>query len=155
CLESGEVSELEALARWRHPERGVISPGDFIPSAEETGMIVPLGLSAMREAAEQICLLRRQFSALADPSLAVNVSSKQLGRREIVDEMQEILDETGIDPRWLKLELTESAIMTSGAHVSATLNKLRSMNLRLHLDDFGTGYSSLGYLHRMPIDALK
>lgn len=154
-LETGAVCELEALVRWQHPERGLVPPGDFIPIAEETGMIIPIGAWVMREAASQLRRWESLFPWIGALSVAVNVSGKQFKDPKVVEEIQAILKETGLEPNRLHLEITESSAMECAANTMATLRRMNELNLQLHLDDFGTGYSSLSYLHRMPVDALK
>jgi len=154
-IATGALIEVEALVRWQHPERGTICPNDFIPIAEETGLILPLGSWVLREACRQLKQWQAQFPDLADLAIGVNVSGRQFARLEIVGEVQRVLSETGLHPRYLKLEITETALMENGGPAMEALAALRETGVRFHLDDFGTGYSSLGYLHRMPIDTLK
>jgi len=152
-LASGVVDHFEALVRWRHPERGLVSPAEFIPLAEETGLVIPLGLWVIRQACEQIVLWRRDLPFARTVSVAVNVASTQLARPEFAAQVKHILDVTGAPASSLELELTESSMMDEGAVATCAL--LRTLGVRLHLDDFGTGYSSLAYLTRVPVDALK
>jgi diguanylate cyclase len=154
-LETGEVRELEALVRWQHPERGLITPDAFVPLAEETGLIVPLGYWVLREACADLRRWQAKAPSIQDMAIGVNVSAKQFAQSDIVEEISQILKSTGVEPRQLKLEITESAIMEDGGTTLAGLARLRELDLQFRLDDFGTGYSSLSYLHRMPIDALK
>jgi diguanylate cyclase (GGDEF)-like protein/PAS domain S-box-containing protein len=152
-LTSGEIAHVEALVRWRHPTRGLVSPADFIPLAEETGLIVPLGDFVLREACRQIRDWRERLPAYRAPSVAINVSSKQFARSSFVDEVKGILRATSTAPSALKLEITEGATMEACA--VDTCARLSELGIEMHLDDFGTGYSSLSYLHRMRIHALK
>jgi EAL domain-containing protein (putative c-di-GMP-specific phosphodiesterase class I) len=152
---SGELSGFEALVRWQHPERGIISPEQFIPLAEETGLIVPLGLGVLREACNQ--LRKWQQGSLADRDLimSVNLSAKQLIQSDLIEKVEEVLTESGINPWLLKLEITESVVMENAELAAVTLARLRGLGVRLSIDDFGTGYSSLSYLNRFPVDTLK
>jgi diguanylate cyclase (GGDEF)-like protein len=154
-LASGRVVGFEALVRWQHPERGLVPPGRFVPLAEETGLIVPIGLFVLREASRQAALWRSRFPDNRPLSVSVNLSAVQLSRPGLADRVAEILEETGLDGRDLSLEITESAIMRDEAAVSAAFSRLKDLGVRLHVDDFGTGYSSLAALHRYPVDALK
>ncbi|HEV8137827.1 MAG TPA: bifunctional diguanylate cyclase/phosphodiesterase [Pyrinomonadaceae bacterium] len=152
---SGELSGFEALVRWQHPERGIISPDQFIPLAEETGLIVPLGLGVLREACGQ--LRKWQQGSLADRDLimSVNLSAKQLIQADLIEKVEEVLSESGINPWQLKLEITETVVMENAELAAVTLARLRGLGVRLSIDDFGTGYSSLSYLNRFPVDTLK
>jgi diguanylate cyclase (GGDEF)-like protein/PAS domain S-box-containing protein len=153
-LESGTLSGFEALLRWRHPERGIVSPDDFIPVAEATGLIVYIGQWAIREACRQIQVWQGQFPD--EPlAISVNLSSVQLSQPGLVEEIGRVLDETGIDGKHLKLEITESVLVDNAESAVVTLRQIKALNIRLCLDDFGTGYSSLSYLHRLPIDTIK
>jgi EAL domain-containing protein (putative c-di-GMP-specific phosphodiesterase class I) len=144
--------------RWQHPERGLVSPADFIPIAEETGLIIPIGLWVLREACRQLRSWQ-EISSITDncPNLTMNVnlSAKQLAQPDLIDQIEKILHETGLAPHYLKLEITESAIMDNVDAVTDVLLQLRERGIQLGIDDFGTGYSSLSYLHRFPIMALK
>jgi len=154
-LESGEISGLEALLRWNHPQRGIIPPLDFIPLAEETGLIVPIGHWVLQEACRQGKALQGRFPH--DPPLyvTVNLSVRQLQRAEIVDEVAEILRESGLDPGTLALEITESVMMQDMELSIQRLTELKALGVKLAVDDFGTGYSSLNYIRRFPVDILK
>ena len=151
-LFSGEVRRFEALARWNHPTRGLIPPADFIPLAEECGLILPLGRFVLEAACRQVCEWREGLPG-QDVSVAVNVSNRQFAAPGFVAEVKAILAKTGADASAIRIEVTESATMSATA--MATCEELRTLGLQLYLDDFGTGYSSLSYLHRMPIQALK
>jgi diguanylate cyclase (GGDEF)-like protein/PAS domain S-box-containing protein len=154
-LDNFSLRGFEALVRWRHPERGFISPIDFIPVAEETGMIIQIGEWVLREACRQI--QRWQVVFPSDPPLfiSVNLSGKQFTQADLIHEVAYILSETRIDPHSLKLEITESMVMENIEAATEMLNELRALGVQLSIDDFGTGYSSLSYLHRFPIDTLK
>jgi diguanylate cyclase (GGDEF)-like protein/PAS domain S-box-containing protein len=154
-LQTGRIAGFEALVRWQHPELGLILPDDFIPLAEETGLIVPIGLWVLREACQQIARLQEGAGRDRQVTVAVNLSVKQLGQPDLVERVAEVLGETGIDPVLLKLEITESVIMHNPEGVTDVLHRLKALGLQLYIDDFGTGYSSLHYLHRLPLDALK
>jgi diguanylate cyclase (GGDEF)-like protein/PAS domain S-box-containing protein len=154
-IKTGQMVEVEALVRWEHPKRGMILPSEFIPLAEETGLIIPMGNWALQEACRQIKLWQTQMPHHRDLAVAVNVSGCQFARAEMSDQVIRALADSGLHARQLKLEITETSIMEIGDSALAKLNTLRDMGVQFHLDDFGTGYSSLSYLHRMPIEALK
>ena len=149
------ICGFEALIRWQHPDRGLIFPGDFISTAEEAGVIVPIGSWVLREACSQMA--EWQSSNVPGPPLtiSVNVSGKQFAQSDLIEEIERTLRETGLPASSLKLELTESIIMERTESVVATLRGLKALGVRLAIDDFGTGYSSLSYVHRFPIDSLK
>jgi EAL domain-containing protein (putative c-di-GMP-specific phosphodiesterase class I) len=151
-LADNRLAGFEALARWNHPTRGFISPASFIPIAEETGMIVTLGLYVLRTACQQ---LRRW--QLLDPTLgiSVNVSGRQFADAAFVDRARRILEDTGVAASSLRLEVTESVIMDKAEIAADALKALKSLGVQLSIDDFGTGYSSLSYLHKFPFDILK
>ncbi len=153
CLETGQARHMEALVRWRQQDR-FTSPAEFIPLAEETGLIVPLGHWVLEQACRQLQRWRSELQA-EDLSVSVNVSRKQFSHPDFVQDVRGILEATGVSPKNVRLEITESVLMESGPGMLEVLNGLRELELKLHLDDFGTGYSSLSYLQRMPIDALK
>ncbi|MBY4676477.1 putative bifunctional diguanylate cyclase/phosphodiesterase [Marinobacterium arenosum] len=152
-LQSGRVQALEALIRWRHPTEGVVAPNDFIPKAEQTGLIKPIG----RWVLEQACHSARQIQQLGLPPLkmSVNLSARQFDDEQLVDQISEILDQTGLEPRYLELEITEGVLMDNLQQAARILQRLRAMGIRIAIDDFGTGYSSLNYLKKMPVDVLK
>ncbi len=151
----GRLMGFEALVRWNHPERGLISPVAFIPLAEESGLIVHIGRWVLRAACEQMRHWQQAFPRRPALTVSVNLSARQLLHPEILPEIRRTLRETGLSPRHLKLEITESAMMEDADRAIELLTVLKRTRLRLMLDDFGTGYSSLSYLHRLPIDALK
>ncbi|AWK84817.1 sensor domain-containing protein [Azospirillum thermophilum] len=154
-LEDGAVAGFEALMRWEHPERGLVPPGDFIPLAEESGLIVPMGRWALREAARQAACWQARFPRPQPLFISVNVSSRQFRDDDLVGLVREVLAESGIAPSSLKLELTESLLMEDPDRCRERMMEIRAMDVRLSIDDFGTGYSSLAYLHRFPVDTLK
>ncbi|HET9578072.1 MAG TPA: EAL domain-containing protein, partial [Usitatibacter sp.] len=152
-LDRGRCVGAEALVRWQHPERGLLGPGEFIPLAEETGLIVPIGEWVLREAATEAA---RWATASSEPlTLSVNLSARQLAQQDLVAMVRRAMAETGIDPATLCLEITESAVMESGSATTAQLRALKSLGIRLAIDDFGTGFSSLAHLRRFPIDEIK
>jgi EAL domain-containing protein (putative c-di-GMP-specific phosphodiesterase class I) len=155
ALDNFRLRGFEALVRWQHPERGFISPMDFIPVAEETGMIVPLGEWVMREACRQMHDWQMQFPLDQPLFITVNLSSKQFSQTQLISTFAMILQETGVKPQSVKLEITESVVMENIETATEMLRQLRSLGVKLAIDDFGTGYSSLSYLHRFPIDTLK
>jgi diguanylate cyclase (GGDEF)-like protein/PAS domain S-box-containing protein len=154
-LSNQRITGFEALIRWNHPTRGLLYPSEFIPVAEETGLIVPLGLWVLREACRQMA--DWQKSMISDPPLtiSVNLSFKQLAEPGLAGEVERILAETGLDPRTLKLEMTESSLMENVHLASATLGRFKELKIGLEIDDFGTGYSSLSYLRQLPFDTVK
>jgi diguanylate cyclase (GGDEF)-like protein len=152
-LESGEISGFEALVRWRHPQRGLMSPGEFLPIAEETGLIIPMGWWILREACRQTRTWQKRFPDKSNLTVSVNLSPKHLSQPDVVQQIEQALKVTSLPPKTLKLEITEGAIMEDSA--IEPLEKLKALKVDLHLDDFGTGYSSLRYLHKFPIDASK
>lgn len=155
ALDTGQITGFEALIRWEHPERGIISPAEFIGVAEETGLIVPIGRWVLREACRQLQEWKQRFPTQPSLSVGVNLSVRQLLQPELVAEVQQTLRETGLDAHSLKLEITESMLVENAETVSNVLERMRSLGIQLYLDDFGTGYSSLGYLHRLSVDTLK
>jgi len=154
-LENFRLRGFEALVRWQHPERGFISPMDFIPVAEETGMIIQLGEWVLREACGQMQRWQKSFPLDQPLSVAVNLSSKQFSQTTLISRVAMILQETGVNPHTVKLEITESVVMENIDTATDMLRQLRGLGVKLAIDDFGTGYSSLSYLHRFPIDTLK
>ena len=154
-LEDETIAGAEALLRWEHAERGLIPPLDFIPLAEEMGLIVPIGRWVLRTACAQAVDWSRRFPELGPLTLSVNVSARQLQDRTFVGEVAEILSEHGLSPERVVLELTESSLVEDPDQAVRRLQALRELGIRLAIDDFGTGYSSLGYLQRYPIEILK
>lgn len=155
ALDDFHVCGFEALVRWQHPERGLISPLDFIPVAEEGGQILRIGQWVLREACQQLKRWQEKFPADKSLYVTVNLSAKQFAQPDLVAQVKEILAETDLDPNTLKLEITESVLMDDFESAADLLFQLRALGVRLSIDDFGTGYSSLTYLHRFPIDTLK
>ena len=154
-LESGRISGVEALIRWIHPVRGLVPPLEFVPWAEETGLIVPIGRWVLRVACESAVLLQERFPSDPPFHMAVNLSARQLQRPEIVDEVRSILRETRLPADSLILEITESVMMADMELSIARLTELKGLGVKLAIDDFGTGYSSLNYVRRFPVDILK
>lgn len=152
-LLSEEIEGAEALVRWYHPERGLISPGEFIPLAEKTGFIIPLGEWILKTA----CAQAKDWQATGYPPIriAVNLSGHQFNQPHLGKVIVEILKETGLDPNYLELELTESTVMQNPEIAIATLTQLKALGIQISIDDFGTGYSSLSYLRQLPFDILK
>ncbi|WP_122667150.1 EAL domain-containing protein [Pseudomonas viridiflava] len=152
-LATGRLDAAEALVRWRHPERGMVPPGDFISLAEETGLIVSIGEIVLREACRQAC--EWQSQGLEPIRVSVNLSVHQLRQGKLVSLVRQVLEETGLAPHWLELELTESQLLDNVEHIITTFQQLRELGVKLAIDDFGTGYSSLSYLKRFPVDYVK
>src|SRR2546423_495104 len=154
-LDTFKLRGFEALVRWRHPERGMISPLDFIPVAEETGQIIQIGHWVLKKACHQMRRWQRRFPSDPPLFISVNLSSRQFTQPDLIGQVKGVLDETKLDPRSLKLEITESAVMENIETATEMLKQLRALGVQLAIDDFGTGYSSLSYLHKFPIDTLK
>jgi EAL domain-containing protein (putative c-di-GMP-specific phosphodiesterase class I) len=154
-VETGRLSGFEALVRWQHPERGLVGPAEFIPVAEETGLIVPLGSWILEKACRQMQDWHTNHPANRALTINVNLSSKQLIQSGLVQEVKQILERTELPARSLKLEITESVVMENAELATTMLKQLSDLNVHLCIDDFGTGYSSLSYLHRFPVDTLK
>ncbi len=154
-LSHTELVGFEALVRWEHPTRGIISPADFIPLAEETGMIIPMGEEILRQALAQLQAWKIRYPAWSKLTMSINLSSRQLQDPGFLEMVDQALLDYEIHPSLIKLEITESLLMQGGEAGFATLNELRARGFSLSLDDFGTGYSSLSYLHRFPINTLK
>lgn len=154
-LQSGRICGFEALVRWHHPERKLISPSDFIPVAEETGLIIQIDRWVLRQACSQMRRWQESLSVTKRMKISVNLSCKQFMQPTIVRQILETLQETGLNPSSLKLEITESVMMERGDYAMSVLEQLSKAGIELSVDDFGTGYSSLSYIHRFPITALK
>jgi diguanylate cyclase (GGDEF)-like protein/PAS domain S-box-containing protein len=152
-LETRKLAGFEALVRWKHPQRGLVPPNEFIPVAEETGLIKPMGLWVLQESCRQL----RRWQDRGGPPLkvSVNLSGHQLAQPDIVEQVRNTIQTTGIDPRLLAVEVTESALVRDMAAAAAVLADLRRLHVRVSVDDFGTGYSSLSYLQQLPVDTLK
>ncbi len=155
CLETGKLAGFEALARWKHPTRGIVSPGEFIPVAEETGTIIPLGTWILQKACQQMQLWHEKYPHKSSLQISVNLSGKQLREASLLEKIDSILQETGLSAKHLKLEITESSLIENMEVATQTLLEIKSRDIKLSMDDFGTGYSSLSYLHRFPVDILK
>lgn len=154
-LQTNELIGFEALVRWNHPERGLIPPLEFIPLAEETGLILPLGKWILDESCRQLRKWQTYNSFAWSISISVNLSCKQFSQPDLSGQIAQVLEETDLPPSCLKLEITESNILENKTGAIKTLNHLRALGVEISLDDFGTGYSSLSYLHSLPIDYLK
>ncbi len=149
------LTGFEALIRWEHPRQGTIAPDQFIPIAEETGLINPIGKWVLRESCRQMAAWAKKFEIDPPLNMSVNLSAKQLGDEELSKDVEAILAETGLDARMLKLEVTESAVLENREAATRILNRLKTHGVKVSLDDFGTGYSSFSYLHQLPYDTLK
>jgi len=154
-LSTRRVVGYEALVRWEHAQRGMVMPGEFLPVAEETGLIVPIGRLVMREACRQMAEWQRKFPKDPPLTISVNASSRELADPDLVTNVGRILQETGLDPGSLRIEVTESSIMDNQDLMSATLRRLQELGIHLEIDDFGTGYSSLSRLHEYPFSTVK
>jgi diguanylate cyclase (GGDEF)-like protein len=154
-LETGKTEGLEALLRWQHPEHGLISPGEFIPIAEETDLIVPLGEWVAREAFRQLAEWRRLYGREQVPSISINLSRRQLAVPDLPQQLRSIAADAGIEPAAIHLEVTESAIMADTEAATCVLREMKSIGFKVDMDDFGTGYSSLAALQQFPIDVIK
>src|SRR5207244_9325089 len=152
----GSVVGFEALVRWQHPERGLVSPAEFIPVAEQTGLIVPIGDLVLRQA----CFEAVRWQEVRGPGkqplrVSVNLSPRQLAEPDVVETVERALADSGLDPALLSLEITETMLLTDTTAAMETLARVKALGVRLDLDDFGTGYSSLTYVRQFPIGALK
>ncbi|MDJ0659373.1 MAG: PAS domain S-box protein [Crocosphaera sp.] len=154
-LKTGQLNGFEALIRWHHPKKNLISPGQFIPVAEETGLIIPIGEWTLREACQQMKQWQTQFPHYSNLKVAVNLSSKQLKYTNLINTVDQILEATQLDSKSLKLEITETLLMENLQAATEILLKIQEREIEICLDDFGTGYSSLSYLHRFPVNTLK
>ena len=151
---NGRILGAEALVRWDHPIRGRVNPADFIPLAEETGMIIALGTWVLRQGCETLADWEK-YPETAHLKLAINVSSRQLAQENFVEQVKEIIVETGVNPHFLKLEITESMVVNSVDDAIMKMHALKALGISFSMDDFGTGYSSLSYLQKLPLDQLK
>jgi diguanylate cyclase (GGDEF)-like protein len=154
-LADNQINGFEVLVRWRHPHRGLISPGEFISLAEETGLIIPLGFWVLKEACQQMYSWQLKYDGLDNWKVSVNISSKQLALPNFLAQVKQILWDTNLNPHNLKLEITESCLVEDAESTILILKELKALGIELSLDDFGTGYSSLSYLHRFPFDTIK
>ena len=154
-LRSGRIEAFEALVRWRHPDRGFVNPGEFIGVAEATGLIHEIGRLTLTESCRQMALWKKQLGDAAPRVMCVNMSSRQFASADLLAEIEAILEQTGLAPSSLKLEITESAFINDIRTAQATLERTQSLGIEWSLDDFGTGYSSLSHLHRLQVDTVK
>jgi diguanylate cyclase (GGDEF)-like protein len=154
-LSNGRLAGVEALVRWQHPDRGLVPPLDFIPLAEQTGLIVPIGRFVLREACQQMRAWHTSYPTSPPMTVSVNLSARELDEPGLVDSVRDVLAETGLDPAHLVLEITESLLLVDLPATVTILSALRALGVRLAIDDFGTGYSSLSYLENLPVDILK
>ncbi|HWT92121.1 MAG TPA: EAL domain-containing protein, partial [Solirubrobacteraceae bacterium] len=154
-LEDGGLVGFEALLRWNHPQRGLVPPGDFVPFAEETGLIVPIGRWVLREGCRQAVQFNRQHTGAAPLKMSINLSVKQLQHSDVVADVRDALEESRLAPELLTLEITETVVMADTELAVQRLGELKDLGIGLAMDDFGTGYSSLSYLNRFPVDVLK
>jgi EAL domain-containing protein (putative c-di-GMP-specific phosphodiesterase class I) len=154
-LDTASVVGFEALIRWNHPEIGMIYPGAFIPTAEENGLIIPITRLTLERACRDLQDWQKTLGKTLELTVSVNISSRHFLQPSLLDDLKEVLDETGLPPHLLKLEITETALMDEADESIRMAHRLRDFGIRLMIDDFGTGYSSLSYLQRLPIDTLK
>jgi len=154
-LQTGRLAGFEALVRWNHPRRGLVSPADFIPVAEETGLIVPIGEWVLNEACARVRQWQIDSPSHRSLSLSVNLSARQVAQPDLLSRIKEALENSKLNPHCLKLEITESVVMENAEAAAQMFKQLRSLGVQLSIDDFGTGYSSLSYLHRFPLNYLK
>jgi EAL domain-containing protein (putative c-di-GMP-specific phosphodiesterase class I) len=154
-LENGHLVGFEALARWLHPKLGLLQPSEFIPLAEETGLIIGLDRWVMQEACRQMHAWHQEIPSLTELTISVNLSGKQIVQPDLVETVKSILEETQLNPRKLKIEMTENVIMDNSELTVAVFKKLQALGVQVQIDDFGVGYSSLNYLSQFPINALK
>lgn len=154
-LENGRLIGFEALVRWQHPERGLLLPREFLPLAEETGMIISLDRWVLRQACQQMSRWHDEIPTDPPLTISVNFSAKQLVQPDLMETVEKVLEETGLDPKSLKLEITENTIMETSKFTASVFSNLQSLGVQLQIDDFGVGYSSLGYLSHFPLNALK
>lgn len=152
-IATGHLAGFEALVRWHHPERGMVSPAEFIPLAEENGMIARIGAWVLNEACRQLHCWSQ--AGLQLPRMAVNISAVELGRAQIIESVQEALGNNAIGAECIELEITETAVIGDREQSFRTVSALKALGVQISIDDFGTGYSSLGYLQQLDVDALK
>jgi diguanylate cyclase (GGDEF)-like protein len=153
-LRSGRVHSVESLARWQHPERGLLQPGEFIGVADSTGLVLELGLEVLRQSCRQARAWQDRWG-LASPRMHVNLSGRQVADPELAGMVADVLEETGVDPSLICLELTESILLDDSEATIRAIGELKDLGISLAIDDFGTGYSSLSYLSRLPVDVVK
>jgi len=154
-LQTGRITGVEALVRWEHPTRGLLYPDAFIPLAEDTGLIVPLGRWVMREACQQLRAWQLRLPSRSTLSMSINLSVRQLMHEQIIRDVREAVDDAGLDPSTVTMEITETTLMHDTEMTRERLAELRKIGVSLAVDDFGTGYSSLQYVQRFPIDIIK
>ncbi len=154
-LDTGLISGFEALIRWQHPSRGLVFPDEFVPVAEESGLIIPIGLLALGDACRQVRQWQKRYSDYKDLEISVNLSAKQFLQSDLIEQISGTAQEAGLQMQHLKLEITESVVMENAQSARIMLHRLKDLNVKLSIDDFGTGYSSLAYLHQFPLDTLK
>ncbi|GAB4480444.1 MAG: hypothetical protein Kow0088_22040 [Anaerolineales bacterium] len=154
-MDDNRIIGFEALVRWRHPEKGLIPPSEFIPFAEESGLILPMGNWVLHQACRQMRQWQERYPSHPPLTVSVNLSNKQFSQPDLFEQVESALQESGLPPQSLQLEITESVIMENAELTIATLERLVAMGVKIHIDDFGTGYSSLAYLHLLPIHAIK
>jgi EAL domain-containing protein (putative c-di-GMP-specific phosphodiesterase class I) len=154
-LQTGRLAGFEALVRWNHPRHGLVSPADFIPVAEETGLIVPIGEWVLNEACTRIRQWQINSPSHRSLGLSVNLSARQVAQPDLLEWIKKALEKSKLSPNCLKLEITESVVMENAEAAALMFKQLRSLGVQLSIDDFGTGYSSLSYLHRFPLNYLK
>uniref|UniRef100_UPI002ACE269B putative bifunctional diguanylate cyclase/phosphodiesterase n=1 Tax=Chloroflexus sp. TaxID=1904827 RepID=UPI002ACE269B len=154
-LRTGAIVGFEALIRWQHPQRGLLSPSEFLPLAEETGLIVPITWWVLQEACSQMQRWREQIPTEPGLSISVNLPGRVFTQPELIERLRHVLDQTGLPPQYLKLEITEHTFIEFGSLTNNLLAGIRNLGIELCIDDFGTGYSSLSYLHTFPVNVLK
>ena len=154
-LGTGRVVGVEALVRWGTPEKGLTMPSEFVPVAEETGLIIPIGERVLEDACRQLCEWRELYGPQWEMNLSVNLSGRQFQKPDLVNGIHRILEETGLEAGRLQLEITESVVMGEDEQAISILEELREIGVQIAIDDFGKGYSSLNYLKELPVDALK
>jgi EAL domain-containing protein (putative c-di-GMP-specific phosphodiesterase class I) len=154
-LQFNQLIGFEALVRWQHPTRGLLYPRDFIPIAEESGLILTIDRWVLLQATRQMRQWQRQVPGIPQLIISVNISSRQITQPDLVEQVKQVLDETGLDPRFLKLEISEHSILDHDREVNGIFAGLQSLGIQIQIDDFGIGFSSLSYLSNYPISALK
>jgi diguanylate cyclase (GGDEF)-like protein len=154
-LQTGEVSAVEALVRWEHPQRGLLDPEEFVPMAEESGLVIPMGAQVLREACLRASEWQESHPRTPPLVMSVNLSARQLSRPDLAESVEAVLKETGLAGSCLTLDITETVYVRALAGNTATLDRLRGLGAKISIDDFGMGYSSLAYLKRLPADSLK